>query len=79
MKSAFVLLLVSTLLIPNISSAIMIEADMAKINPSCTIFTVAIGDTVFFGNNEDWRGQPEIRLWFIPSYNLSVIGGTRSI
>ena len=79
MKGVFFLLLLSTLLIPNISSVIVVETDMANINPSCTIFTVAIGNTVFFGNNEDWRGQPEIRLWFIPSYNLSVIGGTRSI
>ncbi len=29
----------------------------------CTIFTIAHGDTVYFGNNEDWS-NPETYIWF---------------
>ncbi len=51
---------------------------MPEISPSCTIFTVAIGDKVFYGNNEDWR-QQELRLWYIPAQNVSTMEGERSI
>jgi len=78
MKRARPLLILSTLLLLNISSVIMVEANVTNISPSCTIFTVAIGDTVFFGNNEDWYTQ-KLRLWFIPSQIVSTMGGTRSI
>jgi hypothetical protein len=33
---------------------------------SCTIFTAVQGETVLFGNNEDWI-SPETRYWAIPS------------
>lgn len=79
MKRVFFLLLISIILIPNVSAEATTKSDMAVINPSCTIFTVSIGDTVFFGNNEDWRGDLGLRLWFMPSQNISTIGGERSI
>ncbi|MHA2369620.1 MAG: carcinine hydrolase/isopenicillin-N N-acyltransferase family protein [Candidatus Hodarchaeales archaeon] len=31
----------------------------------CTIFTISIGDKVFFGNNEDWY-IPNTYIWFVP-------------
>ncbi|MFW9915559.1 MAG: hypothetical protein ACFFGZ_08095 [Candidatus Thorarchaeota archaeon] len=31
----------------------------------CTIFTIAIGDRVLFGNNEDWY-IPNTFIWFVP-------------
>jgi hypothetical protein len=70
--------LLSSITIPTISSENITISTMAKTSPSCTIFTVAIGDTVFFGNNEDYL-QQELRLWFIPSQSISVIGGERTI
>jgi hypothetical protein len=39
---------------------------------------VAIGDTVFYGNNEDWRTH-ELGFWYVPSQNISTMGGSRSI
>jgi hypothetical protein len=54
---------------------------MPQTSPSCTIFTISIGNTVFYGNNEDWRKQyfSKIGLWCVPSQKISVIGGKRSI
>ncbi len=68
----------SSITIPIYSSGNIAISDMEKITPSCTIFTVAVGDTVFFGNNEDWYEQ-ELRLWYVPSQNISTIGGEQSI
>ncbi len=72
------ILLSSISMVPTISSENISLSNVLITSPSCTIFTVAIGDTVLFGNNEDWYEQ-ELCLWFIPSQNVSVIGGTRSI
>ena len=33
---------------------------------SCTIFTASYGDTVLFGNNEDWI-NPNTYYWVVPS------------
>ncbi len=32
----------------------------------CTVFTASIGDTVLFGNNEDWP-DTDTRVWFLPA------------
>ena len=32
----------------------------------CTIFTISIGDEVYFGNNEDWS-NPNTYIWFEPT------------
>ncbi len=75
----FILLLSNT--IPTINSDNSPKLNGLQTSPSCTIFTVAIGDTVFYGNNEDWRREylSKLGLWFIPSQNISTIGGERSI
>ncbi|MFQ6125601.1 MAG: carcinine hydrolase/isopenicillin-N N-acyltransferase family protein [Candidatus Heimdallarchaeota archaeon] len=71
-------ILLSSITMPTISSENIPISNMPETSPSCTIFTIAIGDTVFFGNNEDYR-QRELRIWYIPAQNISVIGGKRSI
>lgn len=38
----------------------------SKIATACTIFTVSHGDTVLFGNNEDYT-NPKTHYWVIPS------------
>ncbi len=40
------------------------------ISSSCTIFTATIGDTVYFGNNEDYKYNNAYR-WYIPAQNVS--------
>ena len=40
------------------------------ISSSCTIFTVSIGDKVYFGNNEDYKHNNAYR-WYIPAQNVS--------
>lgn len=40
---------------------------------ACTIFTISIGDKVFFGNNEDWS-NPNTYIWFKPT-NGNLYGG----
>ncbi|MFQ5981234.1 MAG: hypothetical protein ACE5OZ_24090 [Candidatus Heimdallarchaeota archaeon] len=40
---------------------------------SCTIFTAAIGETVFFGNNEDYRLEGTY-LWIMPPYGAVGFG-----
>jgi choloylglycine hydrolase len=45
---------------------------------SCTIFTAAIGDTVFFGNNEDYLLYGTY-LWLTPSQEITTPGGTWEI
>jgi hypothetical protein len=46
------------------------SSDASALSPaapgSCTIFTAVQGETVLFGNNEDWI-NPETRYWAIPS------------
>jgi choloylglycine hydrolase len=41
-----------------------------KIASSCTIFTAAIGETVFFGNNEDYKLNNAYR-WYVPAQNIT--------
>jgi len=41
-----------------------------QITSSCTIFTVTIGDTVLFGNNEDYKLNNAYR-WYVPAQNVS--------
>lgn len=55
------------------------DVDMMTIGHSCTIFTVALGDTVLFGNNEDYLRR-DLYQWFIPAQELAIGGGeSRSI
>ena len=51
------------------------SADVPK---SCSIFTVSIGDTVFFGNNEDSQ-KTGTYMWVVPSQNVDTDSGTFSI
>ena len=79
MKHVLILfILSSSITMPAICSENPPMSSMLNTSPSCTIFTVAIGDTVFYGNNEDWRTH-ELGLWYIPSQNISTMGGSRSI
>ncbi len=45
-----------------------------KVPDSCTIFTVAIGDTVYYGNNED-SGVDGTYMWVMPSQLLTTPQG----
>jgi len=79
MKHILILfILSSSITIPATNSENLPISPMLNTSPSCTIFTVAIGDTVFYGNNEDWRTH-ELGLWYVPSQNISTLGGSRSI
>jgi len=71
-------ILLSSITIPSLSSENFTISNMHEISPSCTIFTVAIGDKVFYGNNEDWR-QQDLRLWYIPAQTIATMEGERSI
>jgi len=75
------LILLLNITIPTTNSEKKPISNGLQTSPSCTIFTISIGDTVFYGNNEDWRREylSKLGLWFIPSQNISVIGGERSI
>ena len=42
----------------------------SRISSSCTIFTVSVGDTVYFGNNEDYKYN-NAYCWYIPTQNVS--------
>ena len=72
------LIVFSSIPISNISSVISPKVNVNKIGSSCTIFTVAVGDTVFFGNNEDYL-QRDLYQWYIPSQNISVLGENKEI
>ncbi|MFX0004890.1 MAG: hypothetical protein ACFE9C_10730 [Candidatus Hodarchaeota archaeon] len=50
-------------------------ANIGTIPKSCTIFTVAIGDKVFFGNNEDFLLDGSY-MWFFPSQEVEIPNGT---
>lgn len=54
------------------------DIDSNSIGPSCTIFTVAIGDTVYFGNNEDYKANNAYQ-WYIPSQNITTRNGIKEI
>jgi hypothetical protein len=49
-----------------------------SIGPSCTIFTVALGETVYFGNNEDYKAKYAYQ-WYIPSQNIITRDGIKEI
>lgn len=40
---------------------------------SCTVFTASIGDTVLFGNNEDWNDKSTY-IWFVPASEIQYGG-----
>lgn len=40
----------------------------------CTVFTASVGDTVLFGNNEDWPDK-DTRVWFRPATETDYGGG----
>lgn len=48
------------------------------LSSSCTIFTIAIGNTVLFGNNEDYP-LPGTYVWLMPSQVLQLPSETISI
>ncbi len=74
-KISFLLhFVVSSFIVPNVCCELIFNLNISEVSPSCTIFTVAIGDTVFFGNNEDYLLRDPY-LWFIPSQNITVEGG----
>jgi choloylglycine hydrolase len=77
-KILLLIVVCSSITTPNISSYIISKMDMNIISSSCTIFTVSIGDTVYFGNNEDYL-QRDLYQWYIPSQNISLVGENRSI
>ncbi|MCG3221071.1 MAG: hypothetical protein H7641_06785 [Candidatus Heimdallarchaeota archaeon] len=59
------------MLIPTVfSESIPIKQINNHVASSCTIFTAAIGDTVYFGNNEDYKLNNAYR-WYIPAQNVS--------
>ncbi len=74
-------ILLSNVIIPTICFENVSISNSLQTSPSCTIFTVSIGDTVFYGNNEDYRKEylSRLRLWYTLPQNISVIGGERSI
>ncbi|MGY5853255.1 MAG: carcinine hydrolase/isopenicillin-N N-acyltransferase family protein [Candidatus Thorarchaeota archaeon] len=73
--SRYLLLLIvlSSMIIPYTGGGTIYEKDMTPIGLSCTIFTVAIGNTVLFGNNEDYL-QRDLHQWYIPSQNITIHG-----
>ncbi len=50
-------------------SGILQGAD-GQVGDSCTIFTVTIGDTVFYGNNEDYLLEGTY-LWLVPAQEIT--------
>jgi len=54
------------------------EKSENHIASSCTIFTVAIGETVYFGNNEDYKLDNAYQ-WYIPSQNITTRYGIKEI
>lgn len=59
-----------TIIQPVISEGEETTSVDTHISSSCTIFTAAIGDTVFFGNNEDYKLNNAYR-WYVPAQNVS--------
>ena len=68
------ILLITCTFISNFSYSIAINYDESRFNnritSSCTIFTATIGDTVLFGNNEDYKLNNAYR-WYVPAQNVS--------
>jgi hypothetical protein len=71
-----VILLSSIFIQSSISANIPISKSMTN-SPSCSIFSISINDTSFFGNNEDYY-ERKLYLWYLPSQNVSTYLGTKS-
>ncbi|MFX1301529.1 MAG: hypothetical protein ACFFAL_11720 [Promethearchaeota archaeon] len=56
------------------SSSTLVDVHIGE---SCTIFTVTMGDTVLFGNSEDYRLWG-VYAWFMPSQDIYTPQGTRT-
>ena len=48
---------------------VVVNAEEIHIASSCTIFTVTIGDKVYFCNNEDYMYTNFYR-WYMPAQNV---------
>ncbi|MBM4116636.1 hypothetical protein FJ251_02695 [bacterium] len=64
-KPAVPLLLVAFAM--GLSSGALPTCERRLIPGSCTIFCVAKGQAVLFGNNEDWR-NPKTFVWLVPAF-----------
>ncbi|MDO8056001.1 MAG: hypothetical protein Q6361_04005 [Candidatus Hermodarchaeota archaeon] len=73
-----VLLLTSNLSTTTTNSSPSSSILNPQMGDSCTIFTVSIGDRVYFGNNEDYRLWG-INAWFVPAQTISTLAGDSSI
>lgn len=74
---SLILILLSSIFIQsNISADIPLSKSMSN-DSSCSIFSIAINDTSFFGNNEDYY-ERKLYLWYLPSQNVSTYLGTKS-
>ncbi|MHA1618094.1 MAG: hypothetical protein ACTSVZ_02360 [Promethearchaeota archaeon] len=73
-------LTISNLTTSNLTTSNITSANISEngIGSSCTIFTVAIGETVYFGNNEDYKLENAYQ-WYIPAQNISTRVGFREI
>jgi choloylglycine hydrolase len=66
-----IFILISLLFVQSILAESLIARDFAtSVTSSCTIFTATIGDTVLFGNNEDYKLNNAYR-WYVPAQNVS--------
>ncbi|MFW9999770.1 MAG: hypothetical protein ACFE9Q_04205 [Candidatus Hodarchaeota archaeon] len=71
----FILIFSFGFLFTNISIPIGVSmTHFDNIHGSCSIFTAAIGDTVLFGNNEDYLLDGTY-MWFFPSQKLETSNG----
>jgi hypothetical protein len=79
-KNIFLIfILLSSIIIPTTISSGNIPVSKTLItSSSCTIFSIALNDTVFFGNNEDYY-EKKLYIWYLPSQNISTYVGTRTI
>ncbi len=52
------------------AEVLIINLGESHVASSCTIFTATFGDTVLFGNNEDYKLNNAYR-WYVPAQNVS--------
>ncbi|MHA1125267.1 MAG: hypothetical protein ACTSO7_07195 [Candidatus Heimdallarchaeota archaeon] len=66
-----VLLLSCFIIQPNLGLGIVEITPFGEnhITSSCTIFTISIDDTVYFGNNEDYKLE-NAYLWYVPNQTI---------
>jgi len=65
------LLIISMLILQPITSNSLVEDTLdSHISSPCTIFTASIGDTVYFGNNEDYKTMSLV----VDSANQAAVG-----